>query len=414
MSYRNLLLACIVLNISVLDISAQAPLGCDFDQRATQWDGTQLTAVEVRIAAMKNRITPRMPATIPIVFHVVYSNNRENISDLQIRSQVDILNRDFAFMSENAPWVPEEFRDVGGDANMRFCLASIDPNGNPTTGTTRTMTQVSRIGSHQEANGRYSVHYDSYGGKDGWDPERYVNIWVGDIEGLLGSATFPGMAPHPEEDGVVIDPEFVGALGLASHSDPFDRGHSLTHELGHYFGLFHIWGLGNGGCDTDDLVEDTPEQETFYLECPEYPQHSCETSNMFMNFMDFTDDRCLALFTQGQAQRMQAALMGLRSTLLENTDACAPPDSGKIDLDDALLFYAPESGQIVIALDVESVMSRKVSLYAIDGRMLYQDTWLSGSTFWLNTESIIPGVYVLQLEAEGERITKKVFVYSDR
>lgn len=411
MLYRNFLLMFSVLNISIHCILAQEPLRCDFDLVAAQWDHTSYRYVEQRISENKDRIIPRETATIPIVFHIVFSNTTENISDLQIRSQIDILNRDFAFMSENATRVPDEFQVLGSDANIRFCLASVDPNGNPTTGITRTMTQVARIGSRQESNGRQSIHYDIYGGKDAWDPERYVNVWVGDIEGLLGRATFPGMAPHSEEDGVVIDPEFVGALGLASQSDPFDRGHTLTHELGHYFGLFHIWGQGAGGCDTDDLIEDTPEQETFYLDCPDYPQHSCGTSNMFMNFMDFTNDRCLALFTRGQVTRMQAVLMGLRSSLLVNDDACAPPDSGKIHLEDAQLFYAPGGRQIVIALDIESIVQREVLLYAIDGRLMYRDSWLIGSTYWLTTDNIPAGVYVLQLESGGESISKKIVVY---
>jgi hypothetical protein len=391
-------------------VSAQPVLRCDFDTQMAKISPASREAIEEEIAHGYSNVLKREVITLPIVFHVVYTSSEENISDLQIRSQIDILNRDFAYMSDNAPGVPAEFTHLGGDSGIRFCLASRDPNGNPTSGITRTMTQVSRIGSRQESNGRRSIHYDIYGGKDGWDPEHYINVWVGDLDGLLGQATFPGMAPQPEEDGVIIDPEFVGALGLAAQSDPFDRGHTLTHELGHYFGLFHIWGQGNGGCDTDDLVEDTPEQEFPYLDCPEYPQFSCSTSDMFMNFMDFTNDRCLAIFTKGQNARMQTVLMGLRASLLENADACTPPDGGEIQLEDVQLFYAPTSRQIVIALETESIVQRGVSLYAVDGRLIHRESWTTGSTFWLNTEGIPAGVYVLRLESGGEGISRKMVV----
>jgi hypothetical protein len=253
---------------------------------------------------------------------------------------------------------------------------------------------------------RHAVHYDIYEGKSGWDPERYINIWVANLDGILGSASFPGMAPFPEEDGIVIDPQFVGAIGVATK--PFDMGHTLTHEMGHYFGLYHIWGLGNGGCSTDDFIEDTPEQETAYVGCPEYPQHSCGTSNMFMNFMDFTDDRCLALFTRGQVERMQSALMGLRSSLLDNTNACAPPDTVKIPVEAALIFYAPGSRQVIISLESDGLFERKVRLYSSDGRLMADERWNSGSIFWMDAEKFSAGFYVVELEENGKKVFKKI------
>ena len=261
----------LTLWLVAVSATSQSISHCGFDHRISTRDTQSLIEIEAGIASLKGVIQPRSTMTLPVVFHVVYRVDAENISDLQIRSQIDILNRDFAFMSENVTRIPEEFKALGGDADIRFCLASIDQDGNPTSGITRTKTVREYIGTHQESNGRYSVNYDVYGGKNGWDPERYINVWVADMEGLLGSGTFPGMAAYPEEDGVIIDPDFVGAVGSAGVSDPFDRGHTLTHELGHYFGLYHIWGTGSEGCNSDDMVDDTPLQESFYLGCPVYP-----------------------------------------------------------------------------------------------------------------------------------------------
>jgi len=396
---------------SMFVTSGQGQSRCDFDERLPAIQQSLILQQVLDILAQsQGSLSLRSETTLPLVFHVVYRTDEENISDLQIRSQVDILNRDFAFASDNLYKVPAAFQNLGGDSDIRFCLASTDPEGHPTSGITRTKTTSTHIGTHQEPNGRFSVNYDLYGGKNGWDPDRYINIWIADMDGLLGTGTFPGMAPYPAEDGVIIDPEFVGAIGLAAGSYPFDKGHTLTHELGHYFGLFHIWGPGNGGCNVDDMIDDTPLQETPYLGCPDYPQYSCGSSDMFMNYMDFTNDRCLALFTRGQIQHMQTTLATLRSGLLDNADACAPPDSGKIDLDEALVFYAPGSHQVLITLDKFSAETREVMMFSMDGRLVYKSTWSDGSIYWIDANRLSAGIYVVQLQTDSQRITRKVFI----
>jgi hypothetical protein len=369
-----------------------------------------MAIMEQRIRESRSLIRPRAPMTLPVVFHVVYRDAEHNISDLQIQSQIDILNRDMAFMADNIFSIPDEFVSLGADADMFFCLASRDPDGNPTTGITRTSTVIEDIGTHSRSNGRNSVHYASLGGKDGWDPSRYINIWVAPMDGLLGNASLPGMAAFPEEDGIVVDPEFLGSVGLAADSHPFHRGHTLTHEVGHYLGLYHIWGPGNGNCAVDDMVDDTPEQERPYLGCPEYPQFSCGSSDLFMNFMDFTNDNCLALFTRGQIERMQGTLLGIRSGLLDNSDACAIPDSGKIGLEDAIIFYADGSDQIIIVLGEERDQTKELLLYAMDGRFITRREWLLGKTFWMDGGSLPGGIYILQLKSGDESVVRKVFV----
>jgi len=401
---------CLAVCTSAL-LFGQFDLRCDIDQRFAQdWNRAAIALAEERIEVTQHLLQIREPMAVPVVFHVIYREDTQNISDVQIRSQLDILNRDFAFQSDNLYGVPQVFAALGADSGIRFCLASRDPDGNPTSGVTRTFTPVENIGTHRQTDGRYSVHYTQYGGNDGWDETRYVNIWVAGMDGLLGSASFPGMATYPEEDGIVIDPAYVGSVGLAATAEPFDRGHTLTHEIGHYLGLYHIWGQGNGSCGTDDMVEDTPDQERPYLGCPEYPQISCGSSDMFMNFMDFTTDRCLALFTRGQIERMQGVLMGLRQGLIENAMACDTPDSGKPGLDDALVYYAPGTNQIIVVLGHENDFSRRISLYAIDGRLLRDREWQLGRTYWLDADSLPTGIYVVRLESGGDVLSQKVFI----
>ena len=392
-------------------LNAQGLWRCDVDQRlANLWDAAKVGATEERLTAASGIVQLREPVIIPVVFHIVYRDPEQDISDVQIRSQLDIINRDFGFEADNLGAVPDMFYPLGGDAGLRFCLASVDPDGNPTSGITRTFTPVEHIGSDRQPNGRYSVHYNAYGGVDGWDPARYVNIWVAGLDGLLGTASLPGMAAYPEEDGIVIDPNFVGSVGLAASADPFDKGHTLTHELGHYFGLYHIWGQGNGSCDVDDMVDDTPEQEGPYLGCPEYPQFSCGSSDMFMNFMDFTSDRCLALFTRGQIARMQTALMVMRPGLVEHPFACDTPDTGKIGLDDAIIYYASGSNQIIVILGHENDPSHELTIFSLDGKLIASRMWHTGRTYWIDADGLPAGIYAVRLESGGEVLTQKVLV----
>lgn len=114
------------------------------------------------------------------------------------------------------------------------------------------------------------------------------------------------MANYPEEIGLIIDPKYFGSIGAAGNSSFYSGGHTLTHEMGHFFGLKHIWGQGTGeDCNDSDEIEDTPNAAGPYYDCPQGVQESCGTSDMYQNFMDFTDDRCLAAFTHDQVMMMQ-------------------------------------------------------------------------------------------------------------
>ena len=182
--------------------------------------------------------------TIPVVVHVVFNNDTENISDEQINSQIRILNEDYRATNSDIDSVPDPFKPLVADAKIEFELATRDPEGNPTSGITRTYTNKTffNVGDDE-------VKFTSTGGKDAWPSDRYLNMWVCSnlvSRGMtiLGYAQFPG-GPSAT-DGVAMGNNFFGDIGTAS--PPFNRGRTATHEVGHWLNLRHIWGDEQSVC----------------------------------------------------------------------------------------------------------------------------------------------------------------------
>lgn len=262
----------------------------------------------------------RAVITIPVVVHVVYRTATENISDAQIQSQMDVLNQDFTATNTDLGLVPSLFSGVVANAEIQFCLAARDESGNATTGITRKSTTVSSWGTND------NVKKASAGGVNPWNPSQYLNIWVCNIGGgILGYAQFPG--GPASTDGVVNDYRYFGTIGTATA--PFNKGRTATHEVGHYLNLRHIWGDANCG---SDLVADTPTHNTSNGGCPAYPHLStCSGApvEMTMNYMDYTDDACMYMFSAGQKARMRAVIEGSGSRAsLATSPGCMPPTGG--------------------------------------------------------------------------------------
>ena len=253
--------------------------------------------------------------TIPVVVHVVWNTTQENISDQQIFSQIDVLNADFRRTNIDAIMTPTVWTSIAADTEIEFCLATLDPNGTFTSGITRTQTSQTSFSIQADA-----MKSTSTGGIDPWDQDNYLNIWVCDLSGgILGYATPPSSFNNPD-DGVVIGYNYFGTLGTVQA--PYNKGRTCTHEVGHWLNLDHLWGSG-GNCGNDN-VNDTPTQEEENYNCPAFPHNanSCGTSNssgdMFMNYMDYTNDGCMNFFTLGQKARMIAAINQYRINLLNN------------------------------------------------------------------------------------------------
>jgi PKD repeat protein len=246
---------------------------------------------------------------IPVVFHVVYNTAAENIPDSRLVEQLNVLNKDFRKLNSDTSLVPTVWKPLAADCEINFCLATVDPNGNPTTGITRTSTAATSFSQND------AVKYTAQGGRDAWNRDFYLNLWVCDLGGgLLGYAQFPGGAAAT--DGVVIDYAYTGVTGAAA---PYNKGRTATHEVGHWLNLFHIWGDDGGACNGSDQVNDTPNQANSTGGCPSgVLTDNCATAApgyMWMNYMDYTDDACMYMFTAGQRTRVQACMSGPRAAL---------------------------------------------------------------------------------------------------
>ncbi len=245
--------------------------------------------------------------TIPVVVHVVFNTAAENISDAQIKSQIAVLNRDYRATNVDKSKVPAPFKGLVASANIKFALATKDPKGKSTKGITRTKTARTEFGSND------SVKSVATGGQDAWPRDKYLNIWVCKLGGgLLGYAQFPG--GPAKTDGVVILHTGFGTSGTAS--PPFNLGRTATHEIGHWLNLRHIWG-DTEDCSGTDFVADTPNAVGPNFNEPTFPHVSCingPNGDMFMNYMDYVDDKAMFMFTAQQVARMAATLENERDT----------------------------------------------------------------------------------------------------
>ena len=266
------------------------------------------------IANYAQNANSRGKITIPVVVHIVYPTEKENISDAEVFSQIDALNRDFNLQNKNLDRVHPDFENRIGEVGFNFCLATIDPTGQPTTGITRTNTKENFV----YAIGDKWIYHTEDGGHTAWNTNQYLNIWVTKIgSNIAGFGSKPNQN-QPDEDGVILSVDYFGQLGIALPN--FRLGRTGTHEVAHYFNLFHTW---DNTCGHNDFVADTPIQSSSYSGCPNIDESSCDSRDITANFMNYSEDACLAMFTKGQAMRMQAALIGARSGLL-NGNSCEP------------------------------------------------------------------------------------------
>ncbi len=257
---------------------------------------------------------------IPIVVHILYNNSTTNISTAQVEDQIDVLNADFRKTNYNVGSILNDFQSIAEDCEVQFCLATIDPSGNATTGITRTSTSKASFNSDLG-----EMKSASTGGVDIWNRDKYLNIWVTPAldDGVLGFAQFPG--GQASTDGVVIAQEYFGSIGTAT-TPPFNKGRTATHEVGHWLGLYHIWGDSNCG---DDQVSDTPAQQESSSGCP-LTSKTCDNKlDNVQNYMDYSADDCMAMFTRGQAERVWNVLntsrSGLKTSVNSKCSTTNPP-----------------------------------------------------------------------------------------
>lgn len=254
--------------------------------------------------------TSRAVRTIPVVFHVIYNTTAENLSDNVLNAQLQTMNEDFRKLNSDFTNTRSQFVGSAADAEIQFCLASLDPSGNPTTGIVRVQSNKTSWSYQTET---HDMKSSSTGGSTGWPNDEYYNIWIVDLDsyssqsgGTAGYALLPGVGSQWEAiDGSVMDYEVVGA-----------GERTLTHETGHYLGLPHPWGSGNGSCGADDGFTDTPNTDGPTYTCPA-SQMKCNVLTQWENFMDYS--WCTTMFTTEQAAYMNNILSTAYSTSFPGT-----------------------------------------------------------------------------------------------
>ncbi|MFV8346155.1 zinc metalloprotease [Flavobacterium sp. ZB4P13] len=245
---------------------------------------------EIEAFTQKAMLTGRLvngKIEIPVVVNVLYKTAAENISDAQIQSQIDVLNDDFNATNSDFNSTPALFSGVAANVGITFVLETVN----------RKSTTKTSWGT------RDAMKKTKQGGLDPTSPTTTLNMWACTIGGgILGYAQFPGGSTAT--DGVVIDSKYFGLSGSGAY--PYNLGRTATHEVGHWMNLRHIWGDATCG---SDLVSDTPTHNTANYGVPAYPHYSTCTGTpveMTMNYMDYTDDRGMYMFSNGQKSRMAA------------------------------------------------------------------------------------------------------------
>lgn len=357
--------------------------------------------------------------TVPVVIHVLYNHASENISQAQILSQLKALNEDFRRMNADAFNTPTAFRNEAADSRIMFCLAQLDPRGRTTTGIIRKQTSKTSFALND------GMKFSSVGGDDAWDSKKYLNIWICNLQGTaLGYSTIPGSSP--DKDGVVIRYNAFGTQGTLRPT--YNKGRTATHEIGHWLGLKHIWGEQTCG---DDGIDDTPQQESYNSQCINFPSVSaCSPDNsgdMFMNYMDYTPDACMNIFTHGQKRKMRSmfSINGPRNSFM-NSFVCdstvgsgesAPPTDTTSSnpvfsiIETTIKVYPnPIQNQFNIISSDETIMGKKISIYDASGLKI--TTFIAASAkLQVNTSAWKPGLYLLQIGCGKDRVIKKLIKY---
>jgi hypothetical protein len=338
---------------------------------------------------------------IPVVFHVLYNTPDENIKPEKILDQLNALNRDFRRKNADTVNTPLAFAPIAADMEMEFQLAKSDPAGRSTDGIVRKYTPVKYWMTDDK------MKFNSTYGDNAWDSRSYLNIWICNLKDELGYSVLPGS--DLSIDGIVLAFSAIGGSGSSN------KGRTLVHEAGHWLNLKHIW--GDSYCGEDD-VNDTPKQSTYTEGCPTGERRSCgnnQAGDMYMNYMDFTNDGCMNLFTKGQKQRARTLFEagGYRNSIL-NTTAFNPPTIYAAPLPDfypqwmeATIYPNPATSYLKINLEYdERWVGKEVLVFDMTGKIKLKKI-ITSTILQIDVNRLARGVYFIRAEKEDEKIHKK-------
>lgn len=311
-----------------------------------KWQNEWILNASKEYTAAKNAkrsiLADTLSYEIPVVYHVIYNTTAQNIPDSLLLNQIYELNLDYRKLNSDTTRIRSIFKPLAADIRIQFKLATKDPNGNPSNGIKRVSTSVTTFANNIFGGYNENMKSTANGGDDAWDPTKYLNLWVCNMEypgyiGIVyGFATPPTGAPN-WNPGITVDTT-DGRTGIVLHykivgkNNPlapvkYKEGNTATHEVGHFLGLRHIWGdapNANQGCDVDDGIGDTPNSKDKNALCSNPNLNTCtDASNdlpdMTENYMDYTLDGCAAMFSSEQAYMMRYVLNNFRTGLPTRT-----------------------------------------------------------------------------------------------
>jgi hypothetical protein len=336
--------------------------------------------------------------TIPVVVHVVYNSSQQNISDVQIHSQIDALNRDYQKLNGDTTNIPGYYRSLAANCGIQFVLAGLDTNGKATTGIVRKHTNIVSFSIEDD------MKSSATGGDNAWDRDRYLNIWVCNLSGsVLGYSSLVG-GPQ-ETDGVTITYTAFGTTGTAMA--PYNMGRTTTHEIGHWLNLIHVWGDTDCG---DDQVSDTPPQSKATYGDPTGIVLSCGNTpygNMYMDYMDFTDDIGMHMFTYGQRERMRTlfAAGGFRYPILSSTAAsvaalstAAPTETGGegTRIQSLTLYPNPAVSNVLVKMSDAGCLGSMLEVYDQMGKRVLVSR-VTDVSFGMDVSKLSSGIYFIRV-----------------
>lgn len=352
--------------------------------------------------------TYRLPEVIkvPVVVHVLYHTPDQNVSKLTIDLLLAALNRDFNKNNADTANIPAAFKPLATSMGFEFKLATMDPKGMGTTGIVRKYTPITYWLSDDKM--KFNASY----GDDAWDSKSYLNIWICNMIDALGYSTFPGMSAG--QDGVVMSLACM-AGGYSGTTATVNDFRTIVHEVGHWLNLRHIWGEGYCG---DDKVDDTPKQSSYTPGCPSGTRVSCNNNlpgDMYMNYMDFTNDVCMNMFTIGQRKRARALFEtgGARNSILFSK-GLNTPETQPAELPDyypkwlhVQIYPNPATTELKLFFEYDDRWKgRKLQVFDITGRLVLSKI-INSKIETLDISRLNPGTYFIDAWKEEEKLRAK-------
>lgn len=353
----------------------------------------------------------RAVLSIPVVVHVIWTDNDQNISDAQVLSQIDVLNEDFRRLNADSSLTRPEFDSLAADMEIEFCLATTDPNGNPTSGINRVNSpsggQLFGFFGPQD-----DVKSGSTGGVDPWPTDQYLNIWVCNLLPILaGYAQFPG--EDSLTDGVVVGYNFFGNTGTVT--SPYNKGRTTTHEVGHWIGLRHIW--GDGDCTMDDFVADTPGADDNNSGGCLNVKNSCTDSivdydDMVENYMDYSNDSCMNMFSNGQKARAWSFMNTDRLALFTSQGCSLTVATAQPQVTGSFSLY-PNPARDRVSLNWEGDLNQEVQYELFNHmgqRVMASMPTIGAEKVEMDLTNLATGTYFIVGSSQGIKSTRKLMV----